>query len=118
MERREREREREGRGGGKVPPWLEIVNAENPTVVVAGPLSEARIIVLIVWWSQPHDKVPQCCDIFTTTTGNGRKLRDDGVQALLSSSYCLESPVLNYLFEQIIVVEDKLKEEVESEKNF
>ena len=31
----------------------------------------------------------------------------------------LESPaVLNYLFEQIIVVEDKLKEEVESEKNF
>ena len=31
----------------------------------------------------------------------------------------VESPaVLNYLFEQIIVVEDKLKEEVESEKNF
>ena len=35
-----------------------------------------------------------------------------------SSLYCLESAVLNYLFEQIIVVEDKLKEEVESEKNF
>ena len=49
MERKEREREREDRGGGKVPPWLEIVNAENPTLVVAGPLSEARIIVLIVW---------------------------------------------------------------------
>ena len=38
--------------------------------------------------------------------------------APLSIIYCLESPVLNYLFEQIIVVEDKLKEEVESEKNF
>ena len=51
--------------------------------------------------------------------------------ASLSFIYCLESwrtgggelevespTVLNYLFEQIIVVEDKLKEEVESEKNF
>ena len=43
------ERERQNRGGGKTPPWLEIVNAENPTVLVAGPLSEARIIVMIVW---------------------------------------------------------------------
>ena len=47
-----------------------------------------------------------------------RKLGDDGVRASLSFTSCLYSPVLNYLFEQIIVVEDKLKEEVESEKNF
>ena len=50
--------------------------------------------------------------------GDGRKLGDDGVRASLSFTSCLYSPVLNYLFEQIIVVEDKLKEEVESEKNF
>ena len=62
------ERERQDRGEGKTPPWLEIVNAENPTVLVAGPLSEARIIVMIVWWSQPHDKVLRCYDIFATLT--------------------------------------------------
>ena len=31
--------------------------------------------------------------------------------------FVFQFPVLNYLFEQIIVAEDKLKEEVESEKN-
>ena len=51
------------------------------------------------------------------TGGNSRMMESSIHCLLIAFIYCLCSRVLNYLFEQIIVAEDKLKEEVESEKN-